>query len=480
MIRQALHIFLKDTRQFRYSIVVLMVWTLFLAASWLSDLRERNLVNVAYSVIHSSAVILPIVWCYLVARIVHSESLAGTRQFWLSRPYRRSSLFVSKATFVAAYLILPLATAQLVALTFRGFPVGDSVAAVAWEQLLYVVIWVLPAMAIAALTTSLVQFVPAMVVVAVLLVVVDGGHQWGRFAWIPYTLGLGVAAAGASTVIYLQFRHRREYAGRVLGLSAVLVAIACVAFFPWRAAIAVQSSLTEDRSEDVTAAIRTPEPRLVTPLGHTGQFQFRVELAGLPSDAPITCHTGEMVVRRPDGGTWQSGPQKASPVTRDLGFVDYGCSLWFNTGTALNIDEVVDVDISLFATVFGSPQATTVDVGAKAIPVAGAGICSAVQNVYAVQSGQRTQVVASCENAFRGAPGIVQLKVSSRDVAFSEPGSYSPFPATLQLDPTVRTAAAILRATDRIDVLTRSPVMHVQRTVRLKGIRLADYELRLP
>lgn len=477
MIRQAVHIFLKDTRQFRYSLVALMAWTLLLTASWL---WTAYFVDLAFPVMRSSAAIFPIVWCYLIARIVHGESLAGNRQFWLSRPYRRSSLFVAKAMFVVAYLLLPLAAAQFVVLTVRGFMVGHSLAAVAWEQLLYVVVWLLPAMAIAALTTSLAQFVPAMLLVPVMLAVIDGANRWGRFTWISYTLGLAVGAAGAAAVVYLQFRHRREFVGRVAGLSAVLAATACIAFLPWRTVFAVQSALADNSGEGVVATIAAPEPRAETPLGHTGQFQFRFELAGISPDTPIVCHTGEMIVRRTNGEIWRSGPRRMPSTGRAATFVEEGCPLWFATGMDLDANELVDVDVSLFITVFGTPETTTFDVGRKPVPVAGAGTCYAVRNVVTVRSTRRTRVLANCDNAFRDAPRLVQLKASERDVDFSEPQTYSPFPARLQLDPVERTAAAVLNDTDRVEVLTRSPVMHVQRTVRLEGIRLADYELRLP
>jgi hypothetical protein len=454
-----------------------MVWTLLLTASWL---WTGYFVDLAFPVMRSSEAIFPIVWCYLIARIVHGESLSGTRQFWLSRPYRRSSLFVAKVMFVAAYLILPLATAQLVVLTVRGFPVGDGLAAVAWEQLLYVVIWVLPAMAIASLTTSLAQFIPAMLLVPVMLGVIDGANRWGRFSWISYTVGLSVGAAGAAVVVYLQFRHRRELVGRVLGLSAVLAAVACIAFLPWRTVFAVQSSLADVPGDAVAATMVRPEPRDTTPLGHTGTFQFRFELAGIPPDTPIVCHTGEMVVRRANGEIWRSGPKRMPSTGRAATLVEAGCPLWFATGTDLDVDEIVDVDVSLFMTVFGSPETTTFDVGSKPVPVAGAGTCYAVRNVVTVLSQRHTGVVATCVNAFRDAPRLVQLKASDRDVDFSEPQTYSPFPARLQLEPIERTAGAVLDDTDRVEVLTRSPVMHVQRTIRLEGIRLGDYELRLP
>src|SRR6185437_2482770 len=69
-----------------------------------------------------STYLLPAVWWFLIAQVFHSEAMPGDRQFWLTRPSRRASLFGAKALFVLAYVTLPLTVAQGAILVLRGFP----------------------------------------------------------------------------------------------------------------------------------------------------------------------------------------------------------------------------------------------------------------------------------------------------------------------------------------------------------------------
>jgi len=75
-------------------------------------------------------VLLPVTWALLVARSVQDESLVGTRELWLTRPYHWSQLLVSKLLFMTVYIGVPLGIAKIVLLHMAATPVMANLPAV--------------------------------------------------------------------------------------------------------------------------------------------------------------------------------------------------------------------------------------------------------------------------------------------------------------------------------------------------------------
>src|SRR5881392_99204 len=93
---QAWHIFKKDLRHLRFEAVLMTA--LVLAWSQTAAFRKPQ-----------TGEALPEGWLTLITaiaavvvitRVVHSEAIPGDRQFWLTRPYRWTSLLGAKLAFV--------------------------------------------------------------------------------------------------------------------------------------------------------------------------------------------------------------------------------------------------------------------------------------------------------------------------------------------------------------------------------------------
>jgi hypothetical protein len=130
--RQVLHIFRKDCRQFwpeilaSLLITALFVWVYpyqslsaddprFLTGKHLLDLRHLKILA------STLATLMVFCWFFVTARVVHAENLLGNRQFWVTRPYRWQSLLAEKVLFVTVFLYLPFAISQLALLARGGF-----------------------------------------------------------------------------------------------------------------------------------------------------------------------------------------------------------------------------------------------------------------------------------------------------------------------------------------------------------------------
>ena len=110
--------------------------------------------------------ILIIAAIHLTSRAVHAEPIPGTGQFWITRPYRWQSLLIAKLLMIVVCVVAPIGIARVVRLVLLGYPLGASLAPLAWAQLLFFAA-LLPVAALAALTSGTMEFTIGMLALAV-------------------------------------------------------------------------------------------------------------------------------------------------------------------------------------------------------------------------------------------------------------------------------------------------------------------------
>src|SRR5580704_7308812 len=153
--QQALHIFRKDVRHLRFEIagilLLLIVLVLTGVQTW-EGLQARG--GPESDSDGPLDLLLPVAWSLLIARAIQTEALPGDRHFWLTRPYSRPGLLLSKALLIVAFINLPLFVAQAAIISFDGLPLSSNFAGLLWNQVLISVLLLLPVAAMAALTRS--------------------------------------------------------------------------------------------------------------------------------------------------------------------------------------------------------------------------------------------------------------------------------------------------------------------------------------
>ncbi len=155
--REVLHIFRKDVREHIYEIGLLLVLTAVWVGVGPSNLGRATSVDIR-EFFAWLVWLMVIAWWVLIARLIQGEPLTDDRAFWLTRPYGRWRLFAAKALSVVAFVNLPLLIAQTVFIAGAGFSPGRYIAGLAWEQVLITAFLVLPAVALATLTSTAAQF----------------------------------------------------------------------------------------------------------------------------------------------------------------------------------------------------------------------------------------------------------------------------------------------------------------------------------
>jgi hypothetical protein len=251
------HIFKKDLR---------LMWPLVLivaAAEAISDtlwvelgffLEPHNLRTIA--VLLSLGLVVGI--AALIVCAVHQDTLPGDRQDWLVRPIRRRDLILAKILFVLLTVHGPFLLIDLAQGMSMGFSFWASLSAALARSVHLLWVFSLPVLAIAAITSTLVEATGALMVIALALIVFTTVMQVSTPAFAEHTFSgmsghwlmlLLWSAGGLGTalvVIPLQYFRRRTITSRIIALGALLILPLLSAVVPWSAAFAFEQWLSPD------------------------------------------------------------------------------------------------------------------------------------------------------------------------------------------------------------------------------------------
>ncbi|HUP04182.1 MAG TPA: hypothetical protein VMU19_09340 [Bryobacteraceae bacterium] len=212
----------------------------------------------------------PVLCWVLAISVIHEERLVGDNQYWLTRPYTWRTLLAAKALFLLAFINLPLLVFQCVGIAAAGFSPLAWISALFWRQVFISIFFVMPAVALAALTKSIGQVILsagasglALLIVMGLLAELSGDWSidWGDLEWIKQC-GAALAAAGASAVIVFQYRRRRKAlaAGMLAGVFALCMAVVFAPF--WSAAPAIQRWFSREPALGEQVRLQVDESRI--------------------------------------------------------------------------------------------------------------------------------------------------------------------------------------------------------------------------
>ncbi len=168
--RQTLHIFRKDAQHFWPYAAVVLVLTATLACLDPHTTPFYHAWSVNYLVDTIHWFVLPLAWWFTIAAVVHDETPAGDRQFWITRPYSWKSVVAAKALFVLVFLIAPYFVADCIVLSAKGFPPSGLLPGLLLRECLLAVFPMLPAFLLAAVTRGMREFVLGLLVVGVAFV----------------------------------------------------------------------------------------------------------------------------------------------------------------------------------------------------------------------------------------------------------------------------------------------------------------------
>jgi hypothetical protein len=506
--KQALHIFKKDVRQLRYAIVLVLAATAIFAYNGTTVFRYRPLdyiptlamqarplvaqdFNSGIGFVASSSsdsimsAVIVFAWCCLIALAIHADAIPGDRQFWLTRPINRKSLWGAKIVFALAFVNVPVFAAQAAIVAAAGVPITANLSGLIGEQVMLTALVILPAMAAASITRTMTQFVLLFLATlfigsgAALMILPFAyrmppyafGWAMGALEWVSSFAAAVVVCAASFAVLFVQFMRRRTAVARGLAFAGTLATGVLLMPTSWMAPIAATMFASASGST-LTAEITRP-PSSSQRYGTSATADLSIHINGVPAGTLVVCDAAAVSIEGPSGTAWRSGTFPLNSTVSDT----RACNVRAHVDDAFfnaRREQPVRVHSTLDVTVFGHEQLTRMRPGEAPVSVPDAGVCRAIRSRF-----DPVNVGVVCRKAFRERRDLVWIQsAGGRGNVLSGSMTYSPFPADLRIDPVNEYwAPALLDQTDEITIATQEPVGHYRVDAELRDVRLGDLEL---
>jgi hypothetical protein len=460
--RQALHIFKKDARcLWRERTFILLLDGVF---AWVNPWWLAALLLAASG--------------YLIARLVHAEAIPGDRQFWITRPYRWSSLLGAKLLFVVVFVNLPILLAQIIRVSAAGFPLLPCIPGLLWSQFLILLLGSLPVIALAALTAGIVPFIFSTLILVtvwysmetpILFSAEIRKPLWpGGIEWIRETVVVAGLAAALLCILYVLYRKRRTFLGRVVAVAGTVIAAVAYWYLPWAPAWALQSRLAKQTVENSALRLSVDRngiefrPRKANTWENV-EVRLPLTVTGVPDALDVRMDAADVRLQAPDGRIWKSSlggamRHAAGPGTMRLDVTTTVDLPFFNWER----QQAVTIRGSVYLTLFGNHRAATIPLSHTPVNALDGLRC---------HLGIFDQFF--CDAAFGWPARLVYARFGEITSPLTESVSYSPFPSGLHLDPVeTRWAPSLPRSAREVTVEVEEPLAHVRRNFEIQGVRM--------
>lgn len=473
--RQAFHILKKDVLYARVEICAVLA----LAGLYAWTSTEMKVYIVAELLLDIGAV-------YLIAKLIHAEKIPGDRQFWLTRPYRRSSLLAAKLLGILLLVNVPIFVARLYVLLYEGFATGAVLGPLLWSHFLLFVAVMLPMSAVASATSGLVPFTFSILalVAAALVTVVRIRPPWDLAVrlslagsqWMWETIAVVALIALALPVLYLQYRARRTWMSRIVIAVVGVCAIFSYLYLPWTTAAAIQTAITPRRlAAEALKVTFEPAARYFYTRGmlNRGDYQVDVPLKidGVPRDVELIPDGISFRFEAADGTAWESGPYVYPALGKRMpgpgpAILNANVDLppgFYSRAKGRSLKVTADVYVSLF----GQPLS-------KTIAIQGAGV-NAVDGLLC-RTGPFRQLL--CMAPFGWPSRIVYAQFpSGGKLPFTRFISYSPFPSGLAFDEVASRSVSYPEGERQVTIISNQPLGSFKLRFAAENFPLADFSI---
>src|SRR5436190_11402996 len=268
--RRVTAIFKKDVRHLWPQIAIF--WALLFLAALLDPTYTHRRSSPPEQLLW---VVLPLACWNLVIAAIHEEPLLGDRVFWLTRPYTKVGLAAAQGLFIVVFVNLPVFATHIAIFGGMGMQPFGHWSALLWRQAFLTSFLILPAAALAAVTSNLRQAILAALGVLAALTFLTAAsyslrypelfmHLWELEYWPARLLTAAVAIPAAAIVLFLQYSRRTAVLSRALLAGVVVIAVMIAILIPRDKEFAVRAMLSGRQSN--YAAVRVVlDPRMDRP-----------------------------------------------------------------------------------------------------------------------------------------------------------------------------------------------------------------------
>lgn len=315
-LNQVWNIFRKDVRHQWLEILVSLVLVFGFARAEMAEWSRTfngaiafGVGGMVYGILGGLAVpLLPLSWMFLIVRAVHAESLAGDRQFWVTRPYDWKQLLAAKILFVVAFVNVPFFLAHVFLVYKAGFHPAHYLAGLLWLQLFWMLILLLPTAALAAVTRNIGHMLLALLFVGVFTTgysMIGATVPNSSFSDSAGFLDIPLIIIAAIAVIVVQYSLRRTVQSRwlIAGLAVALILILVAT--PYRRLIARAYPPAGNSFPLQLSLNKAP-----TEIHYTQRNQVPITIqfliSGLPQNSFVELNGYMLTLRNSSGQHWDS------------------------------------------------------------------------------------------------------------------------------------------------------------------------------
>ena len=429
---------------------------------------------------------LPLACWILVMAAVHENRLPGDRQYWLTRPYSRAGLAAAKALFVAVFVNLPVLVAHAAVMAALGIPPWHHMAVLIWQQVYLTAFAILPAAAIASVTTGLRQVILAAVVIVVPLFVGTTAISfltrhpvfffspaWATGFWLKTVVVAAVLTVGAAAVLWLQYGRRATAWSRTLAAGVALAVLMAGGVVHKDQTFAVQAWLAPGsaRESSVQVALDPGANRVADPqysrerrVWGVAHLEIPLRLAGPSPDSILLPGTNARVAIQ--GGPVLSGEVREQPAGRWWLSIELPAG-YFNAvrNNPLNLDGSLDVTVFHRGISLPAPQR-------RAVVAPGVGVCE-------IRRDFEEQLALECYSPGPTAALALEFPDGGRHWIVSRSTADVPIPAPDEFATMERFSSPTpfdsLGELAPLRLITEVPTGHLRVRYRFAGIRLEDF-----
>jgi hypothetical protein len=426
-VKQALHIFRKDVRYLRWELGVAL---LLLAMFVCGQLYPQGL---GYGQNAIMSYLLLAFWAFLCARLVQAEPIPGDRQFWITRPYQRSSLLRAKLFFIVACIAVPLTVADAVILGVKGFSVAAHLPGLTWSLLLITASALMVFCAFATLTRGLTDWMLGAIFTIGLLYTMDiiaRQNFWGGVEWIREYGAAAIVFAAALVVLLGQYSRRRTRTYIVVMATGLLGSSIYAHYASSATALELETRFSKPKAAPSSIQIvfqKPPEPAAPRdqtfhpPRQEVVALAFPIDVLGLDEGEDLIGDEALIAIQGDSGETWSSARRDGSEVFQH---VPDGYRLLILVGRSAiekTKDRTVQISVKLYLTMLRDSATRVVSPGAGSVEVPGIGRCR--DDLAPAQNW------IMCESPLRPPSNFLAVQFAGRRDRFLDASSYSPFPA---------------------------------------------------
>ncbi len=234
---QSLHIFRKDIhhfwRELALYVALLIAFACAVPQTWASAENANRLLMLFLFFLRT---FLPVLWFVMITRLVQEESLAGDRQFWITRPYSRLSLLGAKLLFIIGCIVLPFVLMQCYLLFHAGIQPFSNNSRLFHNLLYLALMYWLPFTVIAAVTTTFPRATTSAIGMLVAFFMIVGiGSSLLDLRALPPLIEQAIAILLfflLSAVLIWQYLTRRPTAARIVLILSPFVLGALIVMTP--------------------------------------------------------------------------------------------------------------------------------------------------------------------------------------------------------------------------------------------------------